>query len=74
MITSAYLQEIYIDSHPQSVTEAALEAIVMISASNNFSSFFTCIQVNFQCEFNAGSLNLAVAMHSSIIIIISYNN
>lgn len=67
MIISAHMQEIYIDHYPQSVTGATLEAIVVISASNNFSSFSTCIQVNFQCEFNAGSLNLAVVMRSSIV-------
>ena len=68
------MQEVYIDNYPQSVTRAALEVIVMIFATNNFSSFSTCIQDNFQCEFNAGSLSLAVVMHSSIVYIMCMHN
>ena len=69
----------YIDHYPQSVTRDALHVIVQISASNNFSSFSTCILVDFNREFDAGSLVLVVLMHSSIeyrcpIIQPSYNN
>lgn len=56
------IQEIYIDHYPQSVTRAALQVIIMISASNNFSSFSICNLVVFDCEFNGGSL---VLMHGA---------